>query len=358
MEIVFNGAEFSYDDWAEVVGDTLFDSLNRTGMGDVLGAAKGKETWDIGVWVPDMEKGLEVIRTTLQEIGCPSSTEIRQDQPKRVVHRLWEREGVPIPKARKKFPIAKVHIRCRKCAKIYTLGQDALVVTQAQVMSDFQRVMIVGKSPFGVDTSSAPDQVGSLQEDWQDLDLSTIQEQCKAIKLIRSDLGQGRNRWWKCYDCGKKQRYESLPLGIDIPEKKVSNAKKVRHKGKKKCASTTNKTKVQKTSRDRRSINRVEICFDSELPPSSPEEEAVEKLVRYFDLPDRFTDDVDISTSYGKVPGVGQSLQTRNCSEELMRFVIVRGTILGMESIDRIVPRPFTYEGIMGVLIAGRVKAL
>lgn len=130
-------------------------------------------------------------------------------------------------------------------------------------------------------------------------------------------------------------------------------------KKKKKRASTApSKTKVQKTSRDRGSINRVEICFDSKLPRSSPEKEAVEKLVRYFDLPDRFTDDVDISTSYGKVPGVGQSLQTGNCSEELMPFVIVRATILGMKSIDRIVPRPFTYEGIMGVLIAGRVKAL
>ena len=116
--------------------------------------------------------------------------------------------------------------------------------------------------------------------------------------------------------------------------------------------------KTSRDSRDRRSINRVEIRFDSELPPSSPEKEAVEKLVRYFDLPDHFTDDVDISTSYGKVPGVGQSLQTGNCSEKLMRFVIVRATILGMKSIDQIVPRPFTYEGIMGVLIAGRVQAL
>jgi hypothetical protein len=95
LRIIFNCAEFPYDEHNEEVEDALFDALNRTGLGDVLGAANDNKTWDIGIWVLNMEKGLEVIRTTLCGLGCPSGTEIHQDEPKHIVHRLREREEIP-----------------------------------------------------------------------------------------------------------------------------------------------------------------------------------------------------------------------------------------------------------------------
>ena len=105
-------------------------------------------------------------------------------------------------------------------------------------------------------------------------------------------------------------------------------------------------------------INRVEICFNSKLPRSFPEQKAVEELILYFNLPKSFTKDVDISTSYGKVPGVTESLNMGDCSEELYTFMLARAMILGMsqKKIGKIIPRPFTCAGTKGVLIAGYVK--
>ena len=116
----------------------------------------------------------------------------------------------------------------------------------------------------------------------------------------------------------------------------------------------------EKLPRKRRAmINRVEICFDSEPRLPIPEKEAVEQLVHHFNLAKSFTRDVHISTSYGKVPKVAESLRTSNCAKELAYFVITRALVLGMDEkeVAEIVPRPFVVGKTLGVLIAGHVKS-
>jgi hypothetical protein len=105
-------------------------------------------------------------------------------------------------------------------------------------------------------------------------------------------------------------------------------------------------------------INRVEICFESKPPLPYSERRAIEELISYFDLAKSFTHDVHISASFYKmVPGVAESLRTGECTEELFRFVSVQLAILGMmddKEWEKVIPRPFTVGGTLGVLIAGK----
>jgi len=104
-------------------------------------------------------------------------------------------------------------------------------------------------------------------------------------------------------------------------------------------------------------INRVEICFDL-AKPLYDESRVVEDLIQYFGLDKSFTPDVHISTSYGAVPDVAEALKAGNTPKELTSFLIARALIIGFdeEEIEKIVLRPFNSGGILGVLIAGRVK--
>jgi hypothetical protein len=103
-------------------------------------------------------------------------------------------------------------------------------------------------------------------------------------------------------------------------------------------------------------INRVEICFNARLPDSYTESKAVEDLVKQFDLAKSFTKHVDISTSYGAIPGITESLNAGKNTTELEHFVIARAVILGMTDKETLF-RPFISAGIPGVLIAGYIKS-
>jgi len=113
-----------------------------------------------------------------------------------------------------------------------------------------------------------------------------------------------------------------------------------------------------KASKKKDRINRVEICFNSKLPPSFPEPRAVEELVRFFNLAESFTPDVYLSTAYGSVPGVTESLNRGDCTEELTGFVVARAIMLGIDKKEweKIIRCPFNIAGTLGVLIAGYVK--
>lgn len=87
LEIIFKNADFPFAG-RDVVEDPLSDALEHAGIGEVTGGGGGSETSNIDVELANLERGLEVIRRTLRELGCPESTEIRQYQPQRVIHRL------------------------------------------------------------------------------------------------------------------------------------------------------------------------------------------------------------------------------------------------------------------------------
>jgi hypothetical protein len=87
LEIVFKNADFPFDG-RDAVEDPLADALEEAGIGEVTGGGGGSETCNIDVEVTDLEKGLEIIRQTLRELGCPASTEIHQHQPQHIVHKL------------------------------------------------------------------------------------------------------------------------------------------------------------------------------------------------------------------------------------------------------------------------------
>jgi hypothetical protein len=87
LEIVFKNTDFPFAGRDEVE-DPLSDSLGAADVGEVTGGGGGPETCAIEVEVTDLEKGLEIIRRTLRELGCPASTEIHQHQPQHIVHKL------------------------------------------------------------------------------------------------------------------------------------------------------------------------------------------------------------------------------------------------------------------------------
>jgi hypothetical protein len=87
LEIVFKNADFPFEGRDEVE-DPLFDALEEAAVGEVTGGGGGSETCNIDVEVTDLQRGLEVIRTTLRGLGCPASTEIHQHQPQHTIHRL------------------------------------------------------------------------------------------------------------------------------------------------------------------------------------------------------------------------------------------------------------------------------
>lgn len=136
----------------------------------------------------------------------------------------------------------------------------------------------------------------------------------------------------------------------------------ITYKQKVKIRATIGEKKASREQKVR--INRVEICFDSQLPPHISEQNAIEELVRYFDLPKSFTRDVHISTSYGKVPGVIESARTGECTPELKGFVLARAIVVGERcntelnemELGEIIPHLFNIAGILGVLIALNVK--
>jgi len=109
-------------------------------------------------------------------------------------------------------------------------------------------------------------------------------------------------------------------------------------------------------------INRVEVVFNAtsktELPSS--EQVIINDLIDYFGLADRLTTGVRITTLYGHVPGVAESLNTGEISDELMATVIARAMISGMirdpkKDLEKIRIYPFKVLSTYGVLITKEV---
>ncbi len=87
LEVVFKNADFPFGG-RDAVEEPLADALEEAGIGEVTGGGGGPETCNIDVEVSDLEKGLAIIRSTLSELGCPTSTEIHQHKPQHIIHRL------------------------------------------------------------------------------------------------------------------------------------------------------------------------------------------------------------------------------------------------------------------------------
>lgn len=87
LEIVFRNKDFPFKG-RDAVEEPVAEALEASGMGEVTGGGSGPETTAIDVEVLDLTRALEIIRQTLRDLGCPSSTEIHQHQPQHVVHRL------------------------------------------------------------------------------------------------------------------------------------------------------------------------------------------------------------------------------------------------------------------------------
>jgi hypothetical protein len=87
LEIVFKNTDFPFAG-RDAVEDPLTEALKEAGVGEVTGGGSGPQTCNIDVEITDLERGLAVIRRTLSDLGCPASTEIHQQQPQHIIHKL------------------------------------------------------------------------------------------------------------------------------------------------------------------------------------------------------------------------------------------------------------------------------
>ncbi len=99
---------------------------------------------------------------------------------------------------------SEISFKCEGCGQAYTLGKDALVVTAAMLLGDFQGVTVFCA---GTSNRDKPDLVASLGHSWDSVEPETKSRQRIAIKEITSS---GRPRWWHCRKCDTVQTYNVL----------------------------------------------------------------------------------------------------------------------------------------------------
>jgi len=143
MEIVFKSNDLSYEQ-NESVEKALSRALKKNKLGVVDFINNMNKTWSIDVSVTNMPAALIAIRTVLIDLGCPSSTEIHQDEPEPVLYEWLPPEYSPDTNktADEKLVISKIKNftslgktktvkKCAKCGKTLIKegreGQRALI---------------------------------------------------------------------------------------------------------------------------------------------------------------------------------------------------------------------------------------
>ena len=89
LEIVLKSEDFALDG-RDAVEDPLDEALQATQPGEVTGGGSGSGSSNIDVEVEDLERGLQVVRRVLSELGVGPSTVIIQRTPEHVVHKVYD----------------------------------------------------------------------------------------------------------------------------------------------------------------------------------------------------------------------------------------------------------------------------
>ena len=89
FEILLRSDEFEFDGRDEVE-EPLEDALAREGLGEVTGGGSGGGYSNIDIEARDPVRALAVIRRVLQELRVGPNTVIRQYEPARRDHRVYE----------------------------------------------------------------------------------------------------------------------------------------------------------------------------------------------------------------------------------------------------------------------------
>jgi hypothetical protein len=89
LEIVLRAAEFTHGGRDEIE-DPLDDALRQAGIGEVTGGGTGMGIANIDVEVRDVQAGLALVRRVLQALGVARSTVIKQYDPVRAEHQVYE----------------------------------------------------------------------------------------------------------------------------------------------------------------------------------------------------------------------------------------------------------------------------
>jgi hypothetical protein len=133
--------------------------------------------------------------------------------------------------------VKKIRFRCQGCEQMYTLGEDAIVVTAAGMRDDFVGVTMFGVSG-GISTGGgpeSPDLVGSLathSRSWSSLEPSEVRRQEVEVSRVMSSLSVGQPRWWRCRGCGTVQIYELVRTPKKSAADKTAELPSQKFKGK------------------------------------------------------------------------------------------------------------------------------
>jgi len=88
LEIVLKSEDFKFGG-RDAVEDPLDEELQKNNLGEVTGGGSGMGTTNIDVEVSDLEKGLELIRSVLSNLGVAKSTVINQYQPAHKIYNVY-----------------------------------------------------------------------------------------------------------------------------------------------------------------------------------------------------------------------------------------------------------------------------
>ena len=89
LEIVLKSEDFVFDGRDEVE-DPLDEALQGAQLGEVSGGGSGSGSSNIDVELVDLERGLQLVRRVLRELGVAPSTVIIQRTPEHVVHKVYD----------------------------------------------------------------------------------------------------------------------------------------------------------------------------------------------------------------------------------------------------------------------------
>ena len=89
LEVVLQAADFEFGGRDEIE-DPLEEALTTAGIGEVTGGGTGSGVAIIDVEVTDLTAGLAVLRKVLKSLGVARSTVIRQSQPEKAIHMVYE----------------------------------------------------------------------------------------------------------------------------------------------------------------------------------------------------------------------------------------------------------------------------
>jgi hypothetical protein len=89
LEVVLLAVDFEFDGRDEIE-DPLEEGLTAAGIGEVTGGGGGSGVVIIDVEVQELEAGLAFLRKELKALGVARSTTIKQYQPEKVVHMVYE----------------------------------------------------------------------------------------------------------------------------------------------------------------------------------------------------------------------------------------------------------------------------